>query len=133
MNETEAGERYLEIVCPANDAMDSFNAVFTNAESTIEDIKSVAAPLSDSSRIAAEQFDDSSVIWPESVAEDIEVIRDSYLSDLSTLDAIQSAESAEQAFQITFDDSQAIGESSQRIRLRLDLPSDTIASCDAVQ
>lgn len=129
MSTEEAGAYYLATICPANVAGNAFNTVWVNLDSPYEAIIPVAAASMDANRNAAEALDDTTVIWPENVVEDVAVVRDALLADTSTLSAIANAATLEEMNGISFTDTSDSAAASQRIRLRLDLSADTNVGC----
>lgn len=127
MADEEAATYYLETVCPANLAGSASSEAFTSQD--IAAITATAITARDASRTAALRFDDATVLWPEDVAEDIVVIRDSYFGYASAFDTVSKTTTYEDASWVVFGDGTASSEASQRVRARIGLPADTALGC----
>ncbi len=134
----EAGERYLNLVCPVNQGIEALNAAFTAGEEEFLNggapdpapAKAAAAGRIETTRIGLEHLDDEYFTWPDGVADQIAHIRSSYISELATLNAISNAASFEDAYYASWaaatPEQQGAG---QEIRYQLGLEVDTVASC----
>ena len=128
MSDAESGDLYLRTVCPINAAADELFAALNEETADISKINHVAAKMMDAQTKSAEIFDDSSILWPESVKNDMQTMAEDAFSTLSWLSQIKSASTVEETF-IPMPDTQEANTASQRIRSRLKLSPDTTASC----
>jgi hypothetical protein len=126
MSNEQAGEYYLDTVCPTNVLANAFNEVWTDRDAAFDDIVAAAAANADGNRVAIARLADKTVLWPESVASDIPPILDGYVSETETLDEIEKAASLDAMGGLEFaphpDSTDAIG----HLRDTLNLPK-----CDA--
>ena len=132
MSTPEAATYYLDTVCPSNALVNAANAAVNSFDAGTGDIASVnatSAAARDSSQAAALRLDDASVKWPENVAPDIPVIRDAYFSQAASYGQWAQATDANALNATAWADQTAASQASQRVRARLSLPADTVASC----
>lgn len=127
MSVPEAREYYLDAVCDANDAMDANAIAFENADEAA--VASTAAAAQEASEIAAVRLGDASVQWPAGIDKDLALVRDSYVEDAATYEAISTAADLAAMQAVPFADITEALEASQRIRVLLDLPADTYEGC----
>jgi hypothetical protein len=102
-----------------------------NAAWDAEDITALTAAATakqEADRAAALGLDDPTTIWPPEVKDDIATVRDELLANLVTLDTLSRATTIEEAYAVP---SGPHSEASQRIRLRLGLPTNTSEGCAA--
>lgn len=129
MSIDEAGKFYLASVCPANKAPAANNAAFTAQD--LAAIKQTAGVARDAYRAEAVAFTNPDVMWPPTVSEaDVKLITDADFSIISNFDAESTAGSlqAANATANSYVDNGASA-AAQRIRLVLNLPASTSASC----
>lgn len=132
MSTPEAATYYLDTVCPSNALVSAANAAVNSFDAGAGDIASVnatSAAARDASQAAALRLDDASVKWPENVAPDIPVIRDAYFSQAASYGQWAQAADANALSATAWADQTAASQASQRVRARLSLPADTVASC----
>lgn len=134
----EAAERYLNLVCPNNIAIDALEAAFDAGEEEFlkggapdpTAVKAAAATRVALNRQSLEILDDDYYIWPDGVSEQLPDIRSSYLTELSVLDGIANAASFEDGYYATWPaatpEQQGAG---QEVRYQLGLEADTVATC----
>ena len=134
----QASERYLSIVCPANQGVDPHQAAFVAGEDEYFNggspdpaaVKASATELATLTRAAITFLDDDYYVWPSSVSEHIAHIRTSYMGQLTTAEAVANAETYAEAYNTpvpaTTPEQDTAG---QEIRYQLDISSDTKASC----
>jgi hypothetical protein len=125
-----AGARYLSAVCGSNKEDREFGEASRVPNQPIAVMNTAAAEGRDATRAAAQILDDPMFVWPDTVADDVSLVRDSMLAGAGTYDSLAAAPSLEVLNTISFADGSASGEAAQRIRLRLNLPADTSAGCE---
>lgn len=123
MSTEEAGERYLEIICPANAAADVLSAAYAGQD--LEAIKAAAGVRIDAIRLAAKQFTADDAGWPAEVSpDDIEAISDFFMAEVGGLQQVKDATALSETL-VRAPDATEFQTSTQTIRLNLGLPSDT--------
>ena len=128
MSQEDAAQRYLAIVCPSNARADALNEAWYSED--LAHIHEVARAAADAYRASARQLQDDSTNWPAEVsADDLETLANSYLGDLAITNNITSATTLADA-RVLWPNDPAVGEASQRVRLALDLSSDTSIGCE---
>lgn len=127
MSVTEAGEYYLAALCDANDAMDANYLAFESGDEA--EIASTAVVAMEAAQTAAVRLGDTSLVWPDGVADDLALVRDSFIDDAATYDAISTAADLAEMQAVPFADITEAQEASQRIRALLELPADTYEGC----
>ena len=133
----EAGTRYLNVICPNNFAIQALNEAFSASEEDFlaggapdpATVKAAATTRIASDRLVVEFFDDEYYLWPEQVRDQIPLVRDVNLAELSTLSGIVNAATYEEAYYATWPDYTASSTAAQEIRYQLALDADTTASC----
>jgi len=132
MTMEEAGAYYLETSCVSNVVNDELDAVLTNPDATLEQIQAVGKKGVELTREGAERMAADTVLWPEEVRADAELVFDGYLVNASGYSSIANAQSVEEAVTYVWPSwSEEALTAPQRIRFALDLPSDTSEGCDA--
>lgn len=122
----DAAAAYLALICPSNAASAPLNAAWDAEDPAALASAATAKQIVD--REAALALDDPMTIWPADVAEDIGVVRDEILANLVTLDGLSRITTMEDAYAIA---GGPHSEASQRVRLRLGLPTNTSEGCAA--
>ncbi|MGY4856844.1 hypothetical protein [Cryobacterium sp. AP23] len=133
----EAGTRYLNIICPQNFGVQALTDAFSAGEDEFRAggdpdpaaVKASAADRIVTARLVVDFLDAEYFLWPEEVRDQIPLVRDSSVAELSTLDGIVNAVSYEDAYYATWPDFTAAGTAAQEIRYQLGLDADTTASC----
>ncbi|UFS58936.1 hypothetical protein [Subtercola endophyticus] len=117
-----AGKLYLSAVCPSNTAADGLTAALKGDD--LPTVVAAAGKISDTSRAGALILDDPMTIWPDSVATDIKTVRDQLLAQIQYASQVAAAATVSDANFVIYKGS---GDpvAAQRIRLHLNLPSDT--------
>lgn len=127
MSVEDAANYYLDTVCPANAASETWNTATASGE--FPAYKASAQPLVDAYSAAAARFDDPTVLWPAQIEPaDITALSNSYYADISILQGIANANTEAEA-NFTFASRDAAAAASQKIRARLGLAADTTSSC----
>lgn len=127
MSVENATEYYLDTVCPANAASETWNTATASGEFAA--YKSSAQPLVDAYSAAAARFDDPTVLWPAQIeVADITALSNSYYADISILQGIANANTEAEA-NFAFANRDAAAAASQKIRARLGITADTTSSC----
>ncbi|MET3769827.1 hypothetical protein ABIB15_002531 [Marisediminicola sp. UYEF4] len=121
----------LDTVCPHNAALITFATAVDGwaVSDDMTEVNATAAAARDSAQATAQRFDDADVVWPANVADDIPVMRDGNFADASSFGAIAQMNSGT-FIAFTYPDDTASNEAAQRIRSRLNLSADTVASCE---
>ena len=122
----EAAAAYLTLICPSNAAGMPLSAAWAAEDPAALAAAATAKQVVD--REAALALDDPMTIWPSDVSEDIGVVRDELLGALVTLDSLSRVTTMEDAYAVQ---GPPHSEASQRIRLRLGLPTNTSEGCPA--
>lgn len=134
----EASERYLSIVCPANFGAKEYNAAFKAGEDEYLNggapdptaVRNASTKHAELARAAVGFLDDEYFVWPSKVGEQIPHVRASYMGQLTSSQAAANAGTYEEAYNTPLAATTPEQDNSgQEIRLQLDLPSDTMASC----
>jgi hypothetical protein len=125
-----AGPRYLSAVCVSNKEDQEFGAAAMLPDQPLEVLTQAAAEARDASRSGAQILDDPMFVWPETVAADVALVRDSLLGSVGTYNSLAAARNYDELNGITFADVPGTAEAAQRVRLRLNLSADTAAGCD---
>lgn len=127
MSKEEAGDRYLEIMCPANFASEILdNAVQAQ---DLAAINAAAEMRIEAVRLAATQLTASDARWPSEVSpDDTEAISDYFMASISTLESLKSATTLPETL-VIYPDGTEFQAAAQTIRLELGLSSDVVASC----
>ena len=123
----EAGVVYLVAVCGSNTAGNKLDAAFRSND--LKRIKKNAKRAREAARESASILVDHSAVWPEGVGPDVDEVVDSLLASAAYYEELAKADSIEQINAATFEDDSKPG-AAQRVRLSLDLPSDTDDGCE---
>lgn len=134
MSIEEAGEYYLDTVCPPNALQDpytaAYNVVANAPDSDIAPAVAAAAALRDGTRVAAERLIDPMVLWPESVAEDAVIISNAYFARIAEYNAAADAKTFDELMGVVYTaEAPDVAAAAPRIRAKLGLSADTVASC----
>jgi hypothetical protein len=127
MSVEEAGQYYLDTVCPSNAVSGALSTAY--AEGDLAAFTAAAATARDTYKSSAARFGDESVVWPEAVAADIVTLRDTSIVIAASYESLSAITTLDDANTVTFPDSTEAAEASQRIRDALDLSSDPEVSC----
>ncbi|WP_394553368.1 hypothetical protein ACDF64_03185 [Agromyces sp. MMS24-JH15] len=133
----EAGDRYLDIVCPSNAAVNALTAAFTATEGSflngeaadLAPVKAAAQVRMESTSVEIDLIEDESVIWPEEVTAHLTTLRDYSVAELATISSIVNAADYEEAYYAAWPDGTNVAPAAQEIRRALELSPDTAASC----
>lgn len=128
MTNEQAGEYYLDTVCPTNALASAFNEVWTDPDAAFDAIVAAAAANADGNRVAIARLADKSVLWPESVAGDIPLILEGYVGETETLDEIEKAATLDEMGGMEFEPYPDSTDAIAHVRDTLNL-----ATCDARQ
>ncbi|GAB16182.1 hypothetical protein ARGLB_113_00380 [Arthrobacter globiformis NBRC 12137] len=131
MTLTEAGRYYLGAVCPSNILADKANKVLQTEPLDLAAARKATAALRDGYRTTIEGLSDPAAKWPGSVKTDVATLADNMYVELSS-----AANVASQTTEANLISAWNAWESSpsavaQKIRVKLNLPSDTSGSCPA--
>jgi uncharacterized protein YceK len=123
MTNEQAGEYYLDTVCPTNALANAFNEAWNGRDAAFDDIVSAAGANADGNRVAIARLTDTSVQWPDSVASDIPPIRHGYATETKTLDEIAKAASIASMSGIEFTPDPQSTDAIAHLRDTLNLPT----------
>jgi hypothetical protein len=134
MTVVEAGEMYLQAVCPGNNATDKFFADINVETPDIAILKADAVSLVDAFTRGTEILDEETILWPEDIADSITTIADADYASIGWAQSMVNAETLDDfiGFTYTQPGTPESATAAQKIRARLDLTSDTKASCVGV-
>lgn len=124
-----AGQKYLEIVCPGNAAMDAYVAAMLG--SNIDMIHNSAQALKDEYAAEIEEFAAAQNTWPEGVEENVTVISDANEAVIKALDEVLAAKTIDDA-RVKLPAIPGVAEAVTSIRSELGLSSDAKESCKGV-
>lgn len=142
LSESEAGERFLGLVCQLNAAHDALGDAIVAGEPEwlnggappVDAVNATAAETLRIGRMSVENMDDDYYVWPEEVAPQLEHVRQSIVLDLSTLSALANATRFEDAYYAQWPErSPEQVAASQEIRYQLGLDPDTTTSCEGYE
>jgi hypothetical protein len=134
MTVEEAGEYYLDAVCPPNALL----VPLTTAEDKLyeanggdlAELKGIATELRDRMQEAALELSDPMVIWPEQAADSAALIADNYYSEISGYNTMLAAQSFEDLTEIVWPAQPAGGDAAgPKIRSVLGISVDPVESC----
>lgn len=131
----EAGERFLDIVCPSNNAGDAvwaeFEALWKAGSGDLQNIQELAESAKDVSQSAATAIDDPKYVWPEVVQEDMDHMAESFIVDVSAYDELATTSSYKEAMDWVLPPLTPEQEAAApNVRTALGLSDDTFASCE---
>jgi hypothetical protein len=134
MTTAQAGEYYLDVICPNNAAAtlygDTYDALIAAGGGDSAPTIAAAAAMRDSTQVTAERLIDPTVIWPETVAEDVVIVSKSLSTALREYTAAAAATSYEELIDVPATiETEAVAAAAPRIRATLGLPADYDASC----
>jgi hypothetical protein len=138
LTESEAAERYLDLVCATNQANEALDAAIIAGEPEwlnggAPDPSAIKAAATESmrlARLAVELIDDEYYIWPGDVGTYLQHIRETFIQDLSLLSAVANVTRFEDAYFMPWPERTSEQASAgQEIRYQLGLDADTTASC----
>ncbi|MDN4611480.1 hypothetical protein [Arthrobacter burdickii] len=136
----EAGEFYLDGVCPVNFANDDLalevnRAYILDEPMNMKAVNEKAATARDAYRSVIEKFSADTAAWPEVVDADVDVVVDNWYTDVSITN--QMAEISDQAsfetlWSVWTDPASQVNTSGtpQKIRAKLGLSPDLSTSCE---
>lgn len=124
-----AGTKYLEIVCPGNEAMNAYVAAMLGEN--LEMIHNSAQALKDEYTAEIKEFEQTQDSWPDSVREDMTVISDANETIIAALDKILAAKSIEDA-RVKLPELPQVSEAVSSIRSELGLSSNSAESCKSI-
>ena len=127
MSVAEAGQYYLDTVCPTNSVGEALGTAYQAGD--LEAFTAAAAAARDAYKEAGVRFGDADVVWPDSVAGNIVVLRDASIALAASYESLSQVTSLEEANAIAFPDSADASAASQAIRADLELSSDPAVSC----
>lgn len=135
---TAAGARYLEAVCPVNEAWDAVDveverlriAVARGEAGDTGDLGKRLATLEAQSAAAAETLADPSVAWPGGATPAVESVAKTLADDAEQAGSIAELE-AQEAVDYRWDGAATIAETAAAARAALGLPEDPVVACAA--
>lgn len=138
LSRAAAAERYLQIVCQANAAVDALDDAWFALDDAVQaggspDITPVTELASEVLRLRQQEtalLDDPRFMWPAAVDAEIKLLRDLNLRDLSAIEQEANAKSVEDLYRIAYPELTPDEEKApQEIRLQLGLDANTVTSC----
>lgn len=127
----EAGTYYLNAVCPSNLLADKANKVLQAKPLDLAAARKATAALRDGYRKTIERLSDPKVRWPESVKTDAAVLADNMYEELSNAANVASQTTEANLIAAWNAWESSPNTTAQKIRVKLNLPSDTSGSCTA--
>lgn len=129
MSAEAAGQKYLEIVCPGNTAMDAYVAAMLG--SNLDMIHNSAQALKDEYAAEIEEFSAVKDTWPDGIQENVTVISDANSAVIDALDKVLAAKTLDDV-KVKLPAIPGISEAVKNIRSELGLSSDSKESCKSV-
>jgi hypothetical protein len=134
MTNEEAGEYFLNAVCPPNALLppltEAENKLYAANGGDLTELKAIATDLRDRMQEAALELTDPMVIWPNAAADSAALIADNYYTEISGYNAMIGAETFEDLTQIVWPEQPAGGDAAgPKIRSVLGVDVDPVASC----
>ena len=127
MSVEEAGQYYLDTVCPANAVGEALAAAYTAQD--LDAFRGAAADARDTYKESATRFGAEDVVWPADVEADVIVLRDASIAIAASYETLSTIESLDAAAEVQFPSSDDSAAASARIRDALGLSSDAAVSC----
>jgi len=128
MSIEQAGQYYLDTVCPSNAVAGALSEAY--AADDLGAFTTAAATARDAYKASATRFASTDVTWPDPVTvADILVLRDASIALATAYEELTKIVALDEANSVSFPDGAKAGEASQRIRTALDLSSDPEVSC----
>lgn len=131
MTTDEAADVYLAAVCPLNASYANLGpkiqGLITQGTVSLDDVSGAAQQTYDAERDAVEALDRGD--WPSEVDADIRLIQKTAELELVSLDAVIRADTWEEVRDSRWPDRQPSFAAAQRVRIALDLPTDTVEGC----
>ena len=127
MSTEAAGKKYLETICPINNSI--LDVTAAGQANDFASFKAAAAKTRDASQKAAKVFEDTSIVWPAGMTPLLSRARANTIDYVSYYNQL--------ALSSSFNDAGSKSKPSvdsnvgQEIRIKLNLPADTTASCAA--
>ena len=123
----EAGAYYLDTVCPANEVGEALGTAYQAQD--LAAFTAAAEVARDAYKESGLRFSDETVVWPDSVAADILILRDASIALATSYQTLSEVKTLEEADAVVFPNSADSAEASSRIRDALGLSSDPAVSC----
>ena len=135
---TAAGARYLDAVCPVNDAWDAVDVEVDRlriavARGEAGDVAALGEPLVELETLsakAAETLTAESVAWPGSATAAVESVAETLAADAEQAASIGELDGQEVAA-YRWKGAATVGETAAAARAALGLPEDPVAACAA--
>lgn len=127
MSIEQAGEYYLDTVCPANEVGQALGAAYQAQD--LAAFTAAAEVARDAYKESGLRFSDETVVWPDAVAADILILRDASIALATSYQSLSEVKTLEEADAVVFPTSADSAEASTRIRDALGLSSDPEVSC----
>jgi hypothetical protein len=132
MTVEEAGDYYLDAVCPVNALIDPYDAeeeaVWNRGGGDLTQLKALATEIKDTMQASAAMLSNPEVLWPSGLAEDASLIADNYYGGMSYYNQVLAAEDFSD-LQAAIYPEDASASAGPKIRSVLGLSTDPIASC----
>lgn len=134
---SDAGKRYLEAVCPLNEAWNTVDLEVDRVRISIErgeaadlaPFKSAVAAVAKLSTSAEASLGDPTVTWPKSAVRPIADVRETLEADVAQALDVSQLTAAEVATYVWID-ADVVASTSAAARAALELPDDPAAACE---
>ena len=127
MSIEQAGEYYLDTVCPANEVGQALGTAYQAED--LAAFTAAAEVARDAYKESGLRFSDETVVWPDAVAADILILRDASVALATSYQSLSEVKTLEEADAVVFPTSDDSAAASSRIRDALGLSSDPEVSC----
>lgn len=127
MSIEEAGEFYLDTVCPTNAVGRDLAQAYSAQD--VEAFTAAAAVARDAYKESAARFGSEEVVWPAEIEPDIIILRDASIAIAASYETLSQVTSLDEADQVQFPSSDDSAGAAGRIRDVLGLTSDAAESC----
>lgn len=136
MTVEEAGEYYLNAVCPVNNLIPEFDAeqgrVWNSGDLTT--LKTIAANYRDTMQVSAAALSDTTVLWPQGLAASASAIADNYYAQMGAAQEMTTVENQTELQAIVWPTATPEADAAgPKIRSVLGLSTDPQESCKGRQ
>lgn len=135
MSKEAAGELYLSHVCKSNASSDELSSLIAAAPLDLAAAKKKAASVRADYLRTADAFSSKDIVWPDNVKDDIVAFVDATYDDVAAVNPMATSpddasfKSSAALYRLSQIGGKSQGGLSQKIRARLGLSPDQVASC----
>jgi hypothetical protein len=135
MSKEAAGELYLSHVCKSNASSDELSSLIETPPLDLAAAKKKASTVRADYLRTAEDFSSKDIVWPDNVKEDITAFVDATYDDVAAVNPMATSpdeasfKSSAALYRLSQIGGKSQGGLSQKIRARLGLSPDQVASC----